>query len=126
MPLGDISNQKDNKRQSFYVHDKMHNMTESIALSNLAMTPKEVWLEVYREMNKKSKSWSGMTNNQVHNLVNNTRRKMTGGDSIRKLEMPDMIKVQGSQFFFLQFNVLITDNTDKRLIESLVLGILVF
>ena len=68
----------------------MRTRTEEIATKNLNLRPTEIWKMISDEMDKKSKTWKGMTNCQVKNLVKNTRAKLSCCDIFRELEKPPL------------------------------------
>ena len=81
-------------------------MVEVLALGNLALRPKEIWLQVSNEMNRRSVNWNGLTDRQVIKLVGNVCTKQNGGDIFRALESPHMAMVKDSQLFFCSLTLL--------------------
>ena len=66
-------------------------------------------------MNKKSKTWKGLTKRQVIKKVKNYRVEALGGDIFRLIEDINLLKVRDSYFFFLEFNVAVPCKKSKRL-----------
>ena len=64
----------------------MQARTEEIATKNLNLRPTEIWKMISDEMDKKSKTWKGMTDCQVKNLVKNTRARLSDYDIFRELK----------------------------------------
>ena len=93
----------------------MHERTEDLALSNFSLQPKEIWIKVSQEMNDKSKTWIGLSDLQVKKHVKYVRIKANGDDIFRTLERPPLSMVKASSFFFLQFNLSITDAESGKL-----------
>ena len=116
--LTDITNLPegpDTKKRSIDFTEEMYSRTVEIASTNLSLRPTEIWKMISGEMNEKSSTWKGMSDNQVKNLVKNTRAKINGSDLIRKLESEPLSMVQNSSNFFLQFNLTIPDCETRKM-----------
>ena len=50
---------------------KMKVMAEELALSNLALFPRYIWLKVFKEMSARSIIWNGLHDKSVFNMVGN-------------------------------------------------------
>ena len=79
----------------------MQARTKEIATKSLNLRPTEIWKMISDEMDKKSKTWKGLTDCQVKNLVKNTRARLRGCDVFRELGKPPLSMVQDSSHFFL-------------------------
>ena len=51
----------------------MEEMVEDLALSDLALRPRQIWDQVSTEMNRRSPLWSGLSDNRVMKMVRNIR-----------------------------------------------------
>ena len=89
-PLKDITNNPEGKKRSIDFTEEMRARTEEIATKSLNLRPTEIWKMISDEMDKKSKTWKGMTNCQVKNLVKNARAKLSCCDIFRELEKPPL------------------------------------
>ena len=67
---------------------------DELAIDTLGLQPTYIWKKVSAEITAKSKTWKGMTENQVINRVNNIHRKSYEGDAICALEQPSAGMVQ--------------------------------
>ena len=93
----------------------MEEMVEDLALSDLALRPRQIWDQVSTEMNRRSPLWSGLSDNRVMKMVRNIRAQANGGDIFRALEAPNMAMVKDSTQFFLQFNVTLPDQKTGKI-----------
>ena len=57
-----------------FTHEMMERVDE-LAIETLGLQPTAIWKKVSAEITAKSKTWKGMTDNQVINRVNNICRK---------------------------------------------------
>ena len=88
---------------------------DELAIETLGLQPAAIWKKFSAEITVKSRTWKGMTDNQVINRVNNICRKYYGGDALCVLEQPSAGMVQNSNYWFLQFSCAITDNETNKL-----------
>ena len=75
----------DLKKRSIDFTEEMYSRTVEIASTSLSLRSTEIWKIISDEMNEKSSTWKGISDNQVKNLVKNTRAKINGSDLFRKL-----------------------------------------
>ena len=101
------------KNQTHDIREEMISMTEELSLNNLALPPKQIWLNILGEMTERHSFWIGLTDVALKRMVLNIRAKSTGGDVNRAIEQDNMIQVKDLNIF-LQFNVSVPDrNTNK-------------
>ena len=67
----------------------MEKMTEELALKDFPVLPNETWKIVSGNMNKKAKTWKGLTNKQAINKTNSVLHKANGSDVFRAIETSD-------------------------------------
>ena len=101
----DLNVDNENVKKSKNLTHFMLKRAEEIALENLAMRPKQVFLKVLEEAKVDNYSFNGATNLQIINRVKNCRAKINGNDVFRTIEMDNVAKSTKTNQFFLQFNV---------------------
>ena len=67
---------------------------DRLAIETLGLQPAAIWKKFSAEITVKSRTWKGMTDNQVINRVNNISRKSYAGDALCALEQPSAGVVQ--------------------------------
>ena len=77
-PLKDVTNVN-------FTQEMMERVDE-LVIETLGLQPTAIWEKVSAGITAKSKTWKGITDNQVINRVNNVLRKAYGGDALRALE----------------------------------------
>ena len=100
----------------------MMERVDNLAIETLGLQSAVIWKKVSAERSFKSKTWKGMTDNQVINKVNNIHRKSYGGDALRDLEQPSTGMVQNSNYWLFKFSCAITGNETNKLKRIVGLG----
>ena len=116
-PLVDLTNieSSPSKNPAVNFSHMMRERAEFLALDDISKTPKEIWLQIVEEMNKEKKTWKGLSDNQIKNVVKNRRAEATGGDIFREMEKPKYAMVKDSNFWFMQFNIALPDPSTNKL-----------
>ena len=87
---------KKRKWEDNNVTTEMRKAIIDIAISQLEMRPRDIWLKVAEDINRNHDSWKGLTDLKVINLVNNTRTETFGSNIFRTIEKPGISKVKES------------------------------
>jgi hypothetical protein len=77
------------------VEMEMQELTDSLAIGDYSMTPHLIANEVYNKMLEKhgNSALVGLSKDQVASRAKYTRAQLSGGDSIRTLELPQLSSV---------------------------------
>ena len=100
------------------VTKRLLNRAEELALKNLSMPPKKLYLQVLQEIKEKHTVFKGASIHKNINRIKNARSKLNGSDMYRTIEMDHLSKIKNSNLFFLQFNVIFLMNTTASSKES--------
>ena len=78
----------------------MKKRVDKMALENIHFHPKEIWSKISKEMNERSTTWRGLTDNQVISRVRNICSQIQGSDLLRRFENSELAIMRNSNNFF--------------------------
>ena len=70
---------------NFDFTQEMMERVGELAIETLGLQPAAIWKKLSAEITSKSRTWKGISDNQVIDRVKNIRRKYYGGDALRAL-----------------------------------------
>ena len=100
--LQDLTNAHNNNPKSVGIDytTYMKKRVDEMALENIHFHPKEIWSKISKEMNERSTTWRGLTDNQVISRVRNICSQIQGSDLLRRFENSELAIMRNSNNFF--------------------------